>query len=231
MVHFYFPVLSVFIAMNVNKAVFDKSKVVRKKKLLQGSQSEKSFVTKQIGNISKQPKSESISAYEFFETSEFEMLHRLQQLTKRMKRIEKRLVAVEMNEKSNQTCETIAVQTDDDTEKFEQIVNLESENSSNLKIVDLNETQSQVSQTENLDLTSSIQHLERRMDRIMEFLQTKRPPYMRSNQFAVGDFGNSDEIKNVEQLFLRSAEIEKRKSKKLQSVVIINESIQPQVKI
>lgn len=233
----------------------EKSKVTRKKK----SHSNENVIYKPTEKHKPEPEPTlTISAYEIeqLRKSEAKMLHRLNHLRKRVKHFEKRFQSMpKPGITHNKSCEAIglydtAVQTcAQKSGKFkeycEETENLKSViEKLNLKIVELTEI-SKVNQLVNVDSNSAstlqnvefsrcLNHLEKRMDRLSELVQNKRTPCMRlMSNFALTEFGNGDQLQTnpVEQLFLRSTEKFGQKYKKLQSIVIVNEPIYPEVSI
>lgn len=178
------------------------------------------------------------TADEQLRKTEVEILYRLQHLKRRLKHSEK---PFEYPNTSNKSCEAIAlsntaVQTCNNTEsdsleaKVDQL---------NLKLNELNKilscnqlnVHSDNNENLRLEFTKSIEHLEMRMDKLIESLQSKRAGYMRLSDFAFSEFGSIDRIKNIEQLLLPSADKFRREDRKLQSVLIVNDPICPQVKM
>lgn len=261
---FHFPVVPYYATMNTDKTVLQKLKVekaTQRNKKLKPSQSDKIVVCKltekkkkpkyvnEIEKVSQTKLSVSAIEIEQMKKTEVEMMERIRHLKRRLRHFERRFDDVlkgEILSHLNKTIDNIAVQTDNKTTHSEQIADLKCMiEVLNTKLLELTEiskynqlvnVQSQSgSENSHAELSRSIEHLERRIDRLIEFLemQNKNASYMKFSNFSFSEFGNGDQLENkvrpVHELFLQNRAEMANNTKRLQSIVIVNEPIYPQV--
>lgn len=203
---------------------------------------------------------------ELLKKTEVEMLHKIRRLKSRLKHFERRFddavksdIITHLTETCNKTCEAIAVydtavQTcDADADKSknsEQIEDLKRMiEQLNVKIMELAEmakinqllnirsqTANNSSDSSYAELSRSLDHLERRIDRLIDYLEVqnrKVSTYMNPSSFTFGKLGDGDQLENnvntVDQLFFESTEKLGCTTRKLQSVLIVNDPICPEV--
>lgn len=205
----------------------------------------------------------TVTAYEIelMKKAELEMLQRIRDMKKRLRHFEKRFdeavkpdVGQWITRKSNKTCEAIPfydtaaqtceTNTKENSEKIDELKDMiEQLNSKLLELTEISKCNQLMNAPPHpnnfneMELTRSIDHLERRIDRLIDFLELrdKKATHLSLSNFAFGELGNGDQPENkihsVDQLLQSTERLAQNtsRSRKFQSVVIVNEPIYSQV--